>query len=81
MVDCRICGEDVDKVKLEKGLQQVAAVAGQVENGARAVRAGVALQKGGQEAMKKAMTRGWNLKGVGSKATSEATQISRGARR
>ena len=81
MVDCRICGEDVDKVKVEKGLQRTAAVAGQVENGARAVRAGVALHKGGQEAMEKALTRGWNLEGVGSRATSTGTQISRGARR
>ena len=81
MVECRICGQDTEKVSLERGLQVGAAAAGQVENGARAVRAAVALNKGGEEAMKKALSRGWHLEGLGSRATSTGSQISKGAQR
>ena len=82
MVECRICGQDTEKVSLERGLQAgAAAAAGQVENGARAVRAAVALNKGGEEAMKKALSRGWHLEGLGSTATSTGSKISKGAQR
>ena len=81
MVECRICGQDTEQVSLERGLQVGAAAAGQVENGARAVRAAVAFNKGGEEAMKKALNRGWHLEGLGSKATSDGSLISKLAQR